>query len=179
MRLVCLFIFFIFSLNAADWVTLQGTESKVSHIPWGFFQVRAQHNDSQIIKKNGFNKTPFAYIKPTLENQSELQVARARIGIRGSLTDDNKINYFTLGEVAPNGVNNPLGYQTHNYLMDASLTFKYLPIYIRVGRFKYSGSEEGNMARFAPPLIMFSTVGNNLMLERFIKTSKSAFSTID
>lgn len=174
MKLVCLFVFlFIFSLNAADWVTLQGTESKVSHIPWGFFQLRAQHNESQILEKDGFNKTPFAYVKPTLQNQSELQLARARAGIRGSLTDDNKINYFTLVELAPNGVNNPLGYQMHSYLTDASLTFKYLPVYVRVGRFKYAGSEEGNMARFVSPFIMFSTVGDQLMLERFIKTSRN------
>ena len=150
---------------------IQGIQTKLGHHPWGFLQIRGQDNNSDIVIKNGINKTPFSYIKPTLENQQEFQVARARIGLRGSLDDDNKINYFLLTEFAPNGVNNPLGIRTHNYLVDASLTFKYLPLYLRIGRFKYAGSEEGNMARFVSPFIMFSTVGDQLMMERFTETS--------
>lgn len=164
---------FIANLNAANWLMLQGIESKKGHSPWGFFQVRGQYNEGDIIIKNGINKTPFSYIKPTLEHQSEIQIARARVGLRGSITDDNNINYFLLSEFAQNGVNNPLGYQTHNYLIDASITFKYLPVYIRAGRFKYAGSEEGHMARFTSPFINFSTVSDQLMLERFIDTSSS------
>jgi len=78
------------------------------------------------------------------------------------------INYFVLTEIAQNGVNNPLGYYNPTYLVDASLTLKYLPVYLRIGKFKYAGSEEGNMARFASPFINFSSVGNQLMLERFV-----------
>ena len=159
------------SLYSANWLMLQGTQSKSGHNPWGFAQLRYQDNSGDTFIKNGVNKTPFSYIKPTLTNNHELQVARARPGIRGSLDKENKINYFVLGEVAQNGVNNSLGTHTDNYLMDASITFKYLPLFIRAGRFKYAGSEEGNMARFVSPFIMFSTVGDQLMLERFLDTT--------
>ena len=167
-----LLLFMIFhTLHSANWPMLQGTESKVHHNAWGFAQVRGQNNSGDILIKNGINKTPFSYVKPTLEHQTELQLARLRLGLRGAFDDDNNINYFLLTELAPNGVNNPLDENTHNYLVDASLTFKYLPVYLRVGKFKYAGSEEGNMARFTSPFIMFSTVGDQLMLERFTKTS--------
>ena len=159
------------TLHGANWVMLQGTEKKVGHHPWGFFQLQAEHNDGEIVLKSGINKTPFSYAKPTLQNQTEFQVARARVGIRGSFDDANNVNYFVLTEVAQNGVNAPLGYTTPTYLIDASLTFKYLPIYVRIGMFKYAGSEEGNMARFVSPFINFTTLSNQMMLERYVEES--------
>jgi len=57
------------SLYSANWLMLQGTESKTGHKPWGFAQVKYQKNYGDVLIKNGFNKTPFSYIKPTLENQ--------------------------------------------------------------------------------------------------------------
>lgn len=169
------FIFFIFIsisfLNAANWLMIQGTEKKVGHRPWGFAQVRYEHNEGdELVGNDGKNKTPFSYIRPDLEDQSDLQLARLRVGMRGVLDEDNKINYFFLTELAPNGVNGPLGYSKDTYLVDSSLTFKHLPLYVRIGLFKYAGSEEGNMARFVSPFINFSNVGNQLMLERFVKT---------
>lgn len=166
-------------LYAANWLMLQGTESKATHRPWGFVQLRYQDNFGNTLIKNGINKAPFSYIKPTLEDRSQLQVARARPGLRGSLDQNNKINYFLLGEIAQNGINNSLGIHTDNYLTDASITFKYLPLFIRIGRFKYAGSEEGNMARFVSPFILFSTVGDQLMLERFLDTSTPQASNSD
>ena len=178
-NIIVLLSFFSTFLSAANWLMLQGSESKVGHHPWGFLQLRFQDNGGEVQINNGINKTPFSYIKPTLQHQSELQVARARLGLRGSLDDANKINYFLLGEVAQNGVNNSLATHTDNYLMDASITFKHLPLYIRFGRFKYAGSEEGNMARFASPFIVFSTVGDQLMLERFLDTKTPYVSNPD
>lgn len=158
----------IFSLNGADWTTLQGTQKKAGHKVWGFLQIKGEYNSGDTIIDNGINKTSFSYIKPNLVNQSEVQVGRARFGLRGSVDDENKINYFLLTELAENGVNNPLGYHYDTYLTDASVTIKYFPLYIRVGKFKYSGSEEGLMARFVSPFINFTNVTNQFLLERHI-----------
>ena len=156
-------------LSAANWLQIQGTEKAAGDHLWGFIQVKQEHNYGDIVINNGINKTPFSYIKPSLQEQSELQLSRLRIGLRGSLNDTNSINYFLLSEIAQNGVNDPLGYSQPTYITDASLTFKQLPIYIRVGKFKYAGSEEGQMARFTSPFINFSTVSDLLMLERFVE----------
>ena len=169
---IFLFIFVIClsTLNAANWLIIQGTEKKPGTHPWGFIQVKVENNEGNTLIKNGINKTPFSYIRPTLQNQAELQLSRLRLGIRGSFDDANNVNYFVLTELAQNGVNNPLGTYTPTYLTDASITLKYLPIYIRAGKFKYAGSEEGNMARFTSPFINFTSVSNQLMLERFVES---------
>lgn len=159
------------NLYAANWLMIQGTQEKVTHTPWGFAQVRAEHNEGDILIKEGINKTPFSYLRPNLSEQEGAQVARLRLGLRGSVTQDNNINYFLLTEFGQNGITQPLEYYQQNYLTDASLTLRYLPVYIRIGKFKYAGSEEGNMARFVSPFIHFSTVGDQLMLERFIDTT--------
>jgi hypothetical protein len=43
-----------------------------------------------------------------------------------------------------------------------------LPLYIKAGKFKYPGSEEGMMGLFASPFINITTVGDQLLLERFV-----------
>ena len=172
-------LLFIFSLNiyAADWLMLQGTQKKVDHKLWGFFQVRAQNNEGDIVIQNGINKTAFSYAKPNLEKQKSIQLARARIGLRGSLTKDNNVNYFFLTEFGTNGITQPIDYKQQNFITDASLTFRHLPIYIRLGKFKYAGSEEGLMTRFASPFINFTTLSDQLMLERFIDTKSNGAAT--
>lgn len=170
-RILVLF-FLSFNLNAADWLTLQGTQKKEGHKPWGFFQFRVEENSGDILIKNGINKTPFSYIKPNLQHQRDYKLFRARVGLRGAF-DYNKINYALLAELGQNGITQPIDYYQHNYLVDASVTLRYLPVNIRIGRFKYGGSEEGLMARFTSPFINFSTLSDQLMLERFIETDKS------
>ena len=152
---------------------LQGTQNKPSHNLWGFSQVRGQINSGDTVIQNGINKTPFSYIKPNLEDKRSLQLARMRVGLRGSLTSDNKINYFILSEIGENGITNPINHTQNNYLTDASVTLRHLPINIRIGKFKYAGSEEGLMSRFTSPFIHFTTLSDQLMLERFIDTNPS------
>lgn len=176
MKIIILLLLFI-NLNAANWLMLQGTQKKPGHKLWGFFQIRAEDNAGDIIVTNGINKTPFSYIRPTLKEQSTIQIARARLGLRGSLTDDNKINYFLLTEFGQNGITRPIDYHQNNYITDASVTFKHLPIFIRIGKFKYAGSEEGFMARFASPFIHFTTLSDQLLLERFINKDPTAASS--
>jgi len=163
---------------ATNWLMIQGTqkEGAKEHHLWGFGQLRYIKNSGEFYEKNGINKTPFSLNKPILQKQNSLILARLRAGLRGRLDSQNKINYFILSEFGENGISNPIGYRQHSYLTDLSLTLRYLPLNIRVGQFKYPGSEEGLMARFISPFIQFTTVSDQLLLERFI-TPKSLSNT--
>ncbi len=167
------FIFLLLSISyvySANWLMIQGTQKATTqdHNLWGFAQLRYTHNKGDVYEINGVNKTPFSLNRPDLKKQETLILSRLRIGFRGRLDDDNKINYFILTEFGKNGITEPAGYQQHSYVTDLSVTFRHLPINIRVGQYKYPGSEEGLMARFVSPFIEFTTVSNQLMLERYI-----------
>ena len=179
------------SLAASDWLMIQGTEpytiqkegKKVKNVIstpqfWGFAQVKAEKNYSNPLEVAGINKTPFAYVKPSLERQNQIQLYRARLGLKGVLEDDNKVNYFLLTEFASNGITDPIGHYQHTYVTDASMTFRYLPYAnIRLGLLKYPGSEEGLQARFASPFISFTQMSDFLLLEKKPKTSKNLANT--
>lgn len=169
-RLLLVSILLISSSHAADWLAIQGTQSSTSkdHNLWGFGQFRYIDNRGDLYEAGGINKTPFSLNKPTLQEQETLIVARLRTGVRGRLDRENKVNYFILTELGENGISDPIGYRQHSYLTDLSVTFRHLPVNIRAGQFKYPGSEEGLMARFTSPFIQFTTLGDQLMLERFI-----------
>lgn len=169
-RLYLLLIIITVNLFASNWLMIQGTERKDAkeHNLWGFGQLRYINNYGNIYEAGGINKTPFSMNKPALEEQESLIIARLRGGLRGKLDSENKINYFILTEFAENGVTNPAGHRKHSYLTDLSITLRYLPINIRLGKFKYPGSEEGLMTRFASPFIQFTTMSDQLLLERFI-----------
>ncbi|MGB5506817.1 MAG: hypothetical protein WBM70_09030 [Sulfurovum sp.] len=175
------FIFLLLSISygySANWLMIQGTQEETTkdHNLWGFGQLRYIHNRGDIYETYGMNKTPFSLNKPDLQKQETFILSRLRIGLRGRLDVKNKINYFILTEFGENGITNPAGYRQHSYLTDLSVTLRYLPINIRVGQYKYPGSEEGLMARFASPFIQFTTVSDQLMLERYI-SSQSENST--
>ncbi|WP_373032528.1 hypothetical protein [Sulfurovum sp.] len=166
-------IFLLLSISygySANWLMIQGTQKATTkdHNLWGFGQLKYTHNRGDIYEINGMNKTPFSLNKPDLQDQETFILSRLRAGLRGRFDDENKINYFILTEFGENGITNPGGYRQHSYLTDLSVTLRYLPINIRVGQYKYPGSEEGLMARFASPFIQFTTVSDQLMLERYI-----------
>ncbi len=177
-KLILLLFVFTNYLYASNWLMIQGTQNEKAkdHNLWGFGQLRYIDNSGDIYEQNGINKTPFSMNKPSLSEQESLIIARLRIGLRGKLDSENKINYFILTEFAQNGITNPAGHKQHSYLTDLSVTFRYLPLNIRVGQYKYPGSEEGLMARFTSPYIQFTTVSDQLLLERFISV-KSVNST--
>jgi len=159
--------------HAANWLMLQGSQDKPGVKPWGFFQIRSTQNYGDTVVENGVNKTPFSYVAPKVQKSSDFSLSHFRLGLRGSLDSENKINYFLLTEFAPNGINAPLNEKHNHYLTDISLTLKYLPIYMRFGKFKYPGSEEGLMTRFASPFIHFTTLSDQLLLERFVDASEA------
>ncbi len=190
-QLVGVFILCFSQLMASDWLMIQGTEPKTimkdgvkinnslsTPQLWGFAQVKYEKNYSDIVEAAGINKTAFAYVKPSLQKQSQLQLFRARLGLRGVLDDENKINYFLLTDFGENGISNPAGHRQHTYLTDASMTLRHIPYAnIRFGMFKYPGSEEGFQARFVSPFIIFTQMSEFLLLEKIPETNKADVNT--
>ena len=171
-------------VSAADWLMLQGSQPEFvapkgvivpyrSHQPkvWGFVQANYRKDYGKVfIAPNGVNKTPFSLLNPDLKDQSGLNVFRARIAVRGMADNDNKVNYFVMTEFGNNGINNLGGHSNvATYFSDASVTLKYIPYAkVRVGKFKYPGSEEGLQAVFVSPYVSFTTMTNHQLLERFV-----------
>ena len=172
-------------LSAANWLMLQGTQpefvspkgvivpyrSKKPKV-WGFIQANYRKDSgSQFIAADGKNKTPFSLLNPDVNNQSGMNIFRARVALRGMADNENKVNYFVMTEFGNNGINNPAGHsEASTYFTDASITLKHVPYAkVRVGKFKYPGSEEGLQAVFVSPYVSFTTMTNQQMLERSIK----------
>ncbi len=175
-------------LHAADWLSIAGTEpcmikkggKKVLNDKpryWGFIQVGYQKDYGDIFEKGGINKTPFVMLPPSLNSQSGFEVNRARFAVRGKFDKDNTLNYFFMTEFGEDGITKPAGHASHNFLTDASITYRGFPYAdIRFGQFKYPGSEEGLRAVFTSTYRNFSTAGNQLLLERFLPNNATEVS---
>ena len=169
-------------VHAADWLSIAGTQpsfvkkdgKKVANHNnkphfWGFIQAGYQKDYGTTFYKGVKNLTPFVMIAPTLDHQSGFEINRARLALRGMVDKNNQIDYFFMTEFGEDGVTQPAGHPTHNYLTDASITYNGIPyVHVRAGQFKYPGSEEGMRAVFASEYRNFSTVENQLLLERFL-----------
>jgi hypothetical protein len=177
-------------LNAADWLSIAGTEPSMIKVDgkkvvnknnkphfWGFIQVGYQKDYGTILDKDGINKTPFVMIAPNLDYQSGFEVNRARLAVRGMIDKENKFDYFLMTEFGEDGITTPAGHASNNYLTDASITYRGIPyVNVRVGQFKYPGSEEGMRAVFASEYRNFSTAGGQLLLERFLPNNATEVS---
>lgn len=154
---------------SANWLLLQGTEkpgSTESANLWGFIQAQYQEDFSDASAANQY--VPAKLIGPMLDDQSEFNINRARIGLRGVATaiDDN-INYFLLAEFGRNGITYP-NKSDFVTLTDASLTFNHIKgARIRAGLFKTPGAEEGLQAIHVFDYVNFTSVTNQMLLERF------------
>jgi len=156
------------SAHAANWLMLQGTEptdaaprAKV----WGFIQAQYQKDTSDPSSTNAY--VPPKLIGPQLTSQKQFNVNRARIGVRGQgFPLDANVNYFILAEFGTNAITNSSSGAGH--ITDASITLNNIPgARIRTGLFKYPGAEEGMQAIHVFDYINFTTVSNQLLLERF------------
>lgn len=162
---------------AANWLMLQGTEPPDSAGRaklWGFIQAQYQQDFSDAnpgpagcAAGQTDCYVPPKLIGPDLESQSAFNINRARIGVRGAnLPLDNKTNYFLLAEFGNNGITSPGGSFVH--VTDASITLNHIPgARFRVGLFKYPGAEEGLQAIHVFDYINFTSVTNQMLLERF------------
>ena len=155
------------SAYAANWLMLQGTEpaDAAPRIKvWGFIQAQYQDDNSDGVSGNYI---PPKLIGPNLDNQSQFNVNRARIGARGTgFPLDSKVNYFLLTEFGNNGITTANNGATH--VTDASITLNYIDgARFRLGLFKYPGAEEGLQAIHVFDYVNFTNVTNQLLLERF------------
>lgn len=161
--------------QAANWTMLQGTEPSdaAGRIKvWGFVQPTWQKDDSDPNKYVGTPGNNYEYVAPKLlgpdfESQEGFNIRRARLGARGAgLPLDANVNYFLLAEFGNNAVTHGDGSSAK--LTDASVTLNHIPgARVRVGAFKVPTFEEGYQAIHVFDYIDFTTVGNQLMLERF------------
>jgi len=161
------------SAFAANWLMLQGTE-RAGQAPrvkmWGFAQVQYQKDYSDACVNPGCGSATGGYVSPklvgpNLDAQEGFNVNRARIGLRGTgMPLDSNVNYFLLAEFGNNGIT---AGDDGKILTDASITLNHIPgARIRAGLFKTPGFEEGLQAIHVFDYINFTSVGNQLMLER-------------
>jgi len=161
---------FASTANAVNWLMLQGTE-KDGQAPrakvWGFLQPTYQYDTSESTAAEPTR------IGPNLEKQSQFQLQRARLGVRGlGFPLDSNINYFFLAEFGQNAITDGgiYGQKQAVKLTDASVTFNHIPgARIRTGLFKTPGPEEVFQGIFTFDYINFTDVSNQMMLERFTK----------
>lgn len=154
---------------SANWLMVQGTEKPGSTNPadlWGFIQAQYQEDFSDKSASNEY--IPPKLIGPMLDDQSEFNINRARIGLRGVATAiDDKINYFLLAEFGRNGITYP-NKSDFVTLTDASVTFNHFKgARIRAGLFKTPGAEEGLQAIQVFDYVNFTSVTNQMLLERY------------
>ena len=151
--------------SAIDWLMLQGTEPAAAAVPahvFGFVQANYMKDYSSANAAGGY--VPPKLLGPNLTSQSGFNVLHAQVGVRGTgFPFDDHINYFMLLE-AGNAATSPNG----PALTDASITLNYIKgARVRVGLFKYPGSEEAMQSTIATTYMDFSEVTNALLLERF------------
>jgi hypothetical protein len=155
------------STQAADWLSLQGTEpaSATNGRIWGFVQGQYQHNASTPNAAGGYISPKL--VGPNLTSQTAFNINRARLGIRGFLPgSDKKINYAILTEAGNNGITEPTDAVLK--VVDASVTFTHIPgAKVRVGLFKTPTAEEGLRGMAVSNYINFTWATNQLLLERF------------
>ena len=160
--------------SAANWLMLQGTEkpgvsgrAKV----WGFIQPEYQSTSDKKLAAGGWSgqSAIFNQSRPNLTSASGFNVIRARLGVRGiAMPLDSNVNYFLLTEFGNNGITSGGGGGGDTEVTDASITLNHIKgARVRVGQFKYPGSEEGLQAIHVFDYINFTNVTNQLLLERF------------
>ncbi len=153
--------------QAANWLMLQGTEpdSAAPRIKmWGFIQAQYQQDASDPNGAGGY--MPPKLIGPSLTTQEQFNINRARLGARGTgFPLDGKVNYFLLAEFGNNAITAPGG--GSGRLTDASITLNQIDgMRVRLGLFKTPGPEELLQAIHVFDYVNFTSVTNQLMLER-------------
>ncbi|MFN3397298.1 MAG: porin [Sulfurimicrobium sp.] len=117
----------------------------------------------------------FNLVGPDLEHSDQLQMFRARPGVRGVIPGtDEKINYFLLGEIGNNGLTR----ERPAVFSDATATFNYIPgARIRVGLGRLPLGEEAMTGVQVLDYINFTNVSDQLLNERFVEPYTNASRT--
>jgi hypothetical protein len=166
--------------QAADWLSLQGTEpegaAERARI-WGFVQPEFVSTDGSTLEAGPWAGQPaiFNSIGPDLDTNEQFNIRRARLGVRGTgFPLDSNVNYFLLAEFGNNGITRPGGGSVK--VTDASVTLNHFKKYtrIRFGQFKTPGSEDGLQAIHVHNYNNFSIAADQLLLERFLDADGAA-----
>ncbi len=164
--------------QAANWLMLQGTEPADAAARakiWGFIQPEYQGTKGSEVAAGPWagSDAVFNQIGPDLDSDSQFNIRRARVGVRGAaMPIDNKVNYFVLLEAGNNGITANGGGSVK--VTDASITLNHVKhARIRLGQFKYPGSEEGLQAIHVFDYINFTNPTNFFLLERFFDSDGS------
>lgn len=117
----------------------------------------------------------FNLVGPDLEHSDQLQMFRARPGVRGVIPGTGeKINYFVLGELGNNGLTR----ERQAVLTDATVTFNYIPgARIRAGLGRLPLGEEAMQGVQIMDYINFTNVTDQLLNERFVAPYANAART--
>lgn len=167
------------SVQAANWLMLQGTESADQAARakvWGFVQLNYQSTNDTKINAPGTasdgKKAAFNQMAPQLDTSQGFNIRRARLAVRGAnFPLDNKVNYFLMAELGNNGITTG-GKASQGQLTDASVTLNHIPgARVRLGLFKTPGSEEGMKAIPVFNYVNFTSVTDRLLLERTFDNS--------
>jgi hypothetical protein len=166
------------SAHAANWLALQGTEPASAAARakvWGFIQPEYQQTDGTKLQSGPWKgqDAVFNQIRPDLDTDSSFNMLRARIAVRGqNFPLDGKVNYFLMLEAGNNGITKQGGGSVK--VTDASITLNHIPgARVRVGEFKYPGSEEGLQAIHVFDYINFTNFTNAQLLERYFDSDGS------
>ena len=158
--------------QAVNWLMVQGTEEQGSAPRaklWGFLQPQYERKQNDKLADGPWKGQDAAFnsIGPNLDSNSQFQLRRARIGVRGAgFPLDDKINYFFLAEFGKNGITE---YGSAVELTDASVTFNHIPgARIRVGQFKTPMSEEVYQGIALFDWINFTGYAAQQLLERHL-----------
>lgn len=168
--------------HAADWLTLQGTESPANTERakiWGFIQPQYQTTSGSELSAGPFagEKAAFNQIAPKRESDSQFQLRRARIGARGTpFSKDPDVNYFLLVELGSNGITELGDGDGQARVSDASVTLNHLKEFtrVRIGQFKTPTAEDGLQAIHVHNYIDFATPTDQLLQERFFDRDGTA-----
>ena len=174
-------LLFFSTSHAANWLMLQGTEPD-SAAPrakvWGFLQPTYQTTDGTKLPVQGWagQDAQFNVHQPGLSSESNFQLQRARIGVRGTgFPLDPNINYFILAEFGTNGMTDTAGGFGSARLSDATVTLNHIKgARIRVGQMKIPMSEEVYQGIFTFNYINFTNVANQQLVERPFWTDGNA-----
>lgn len=181
---------------ATNWFQLQNNEQAgaAPYTFWGFVQPTYTYIESSTVTGipatvvspvNGANvpvpaglrayngqTALFNLVGPDLEHSDQLQLFRARPGVRGVIPGTGeKINYFVLAELGNNGLTR----ERQAVLTDATVTFNHIPgARVRIGLGRLPLGEEAMQGVQIMDYVNFTSVSDQLLNERFVQPYANA-----
>lgn len=159
-----------------NWIMLQSTEPSMAPKAKLFGSLIADYqytNDTRLpvgpwVKQ----KAVFNQIGPRLASSSQLTLRKIKLGVRGALPNQ-QLNYRLMAMAGDNSVTR-LDQGDRVRILDGSVTYNAIPhARLRLGMFKYPGAEEGIQFNAPGNFINYSTMTNQLLLERFFDNDGS------